>query len=1249
MTIPASLKTIGECALTNCTGLKKFVVANENTVFSADDGVLFGTIDGKKTLIAYPVANDAVSYSIPDDTTVIGTYAFNGAGNVASITIPSTVTNLQTKAFQNTGLTSLSIPNTVTVIGTEILRNCESLEYLYYDSTAALAENTILENAGVKAPNGLTIVFGDSVTTIPKKFARFSDVSHNPRVTAVSWKAGTSVGEQAFYKCTALKTILVCGDSEASVPTATVGVNAFTDLSATAFVPSSISNLPLTQKVYPVHEEKALEAGSTIAIDDFDALDLLGTLSYTLAEPNDDFTVNGKNVSLSNNPTSASAVINASLKLKNVASDVNLGSITLKYAGHKETVTGASGDWKYSYEYYTNVPSDGILSLTGYTGSAETVKLPETLTVSVGDSSNSSTISVNGVASGFAASGVKTVVIPTTIKAIADNAFTSGSVKQVFFLPGSSCESVGKNAFGDASVYCDAALSDTLSEQNNAATICDMIADMSGDNSLVIAYMANQSLTLTGTGRMQDILHYDGAPWYGMRNSISTAKIDDGITYVGAYFLNDCKNVKVITIPSSVASVATNALSSPNFEVVYINSNFSDSTGNYYSQYLNSLKAATVVFGEDVTSIPSYLLNDNTNVNKIVIKGTPSSIGSNICQKANKVTQIYVADNATAQKITGLVKSTNSIFVTGSGTAVDEGTVKNGFSAVSKDGLYAEWYKDIAFSENNKVAANEIISANTTYYAKWADSAYKLDDSLTFEKMSYGTQVTKRIPVTASGVENPSVQAVTASDSFDASIDGMNIAITPKANLPVGTYHETIVVTTGDGATHNVTVNLTVIKAVGTASISLAGWTYGETANTPVPVSETNGKDKVTYQYKVKDADDSTYSNKVPTDAGNYTVKATFAATANYEAATATADFIIAKAKPDVAIKATPTALTGAGTVTLTVTTNAPEKVVPTCDGVTITENEDGTFSAVLPNETKEYIFTANYKGNNNYEEVTASCKVFVSYKSGSSSGSSSSNSYTISAPITENGDVTISPKSAKKGDTVTITVTPDKGYELDAITVKDASGNTVNLIDKGNGKYTFTMPATKVTVSADFAKIQAASTFADVPTSAYYAKAVEWAVKNDITNGKNNSLFGSNDPCTRGQIVTFLWRAAGSPEPTNTSMFADVPVSAYYAKAIAWAVENGITNGMTATEFAPDATCTRGQSVTFMYRALKGTAGSSASFSDVVAGAFYADAVNWAVENNVTNGTSDTTFSPDASCTRAEIVTFMYRADQGK
>lgn len=271
-------------------------------------------------------------------------------------------------------------------------------------------------------------------------------------------------------------------------------------------------------------------------------------------------------------------------------------------------------------------------------------------------------------------------------------------------------------------------------------------------------------------------------------------------------------------------------------------------------------------------------------------------------------------------------------------------------------------------------------------------------------------------------------------------------------------------------------------------------------------------------------------------------------------------------------------------------------------------------------------------------------------------SGSSSSGrddsdpSYAVGIPDkTENGSVSVSPKNASKGDRVTVTVKPDAGYELDSLKVFDKNGKELELTDKGDGRFTFIMPAGRVEVKATFTEEVKISPFRDVSTDAYYYEAVKWAQKKGITGGIGDGLFGPNQPCTRAQIVTFLWRAAGSPEPKAMSSFADVSTDAYYAKAVAWAVENGITTGTGDGKFSPDATCTRAQSVTFLFRAIGKLVDSKAEFSDVLTDSYYANAVAWAVENGVTNGIGDGLFGPDNSCTRAQIVTFLFRAYQGK
>ena len=287
------------------------------------------------------------------------------------------------------------------------------------------------------------------------------------------------------------------------------------------------------------------------------------------------------------------------------------------------------------------------------------------------------------------------------------------------------------------------------------------------------------------------------------------------------------------------------------------------------------------------------------------------------------------------------------------------------------------------------------------------------------------------------------------------------------------------------------------------------------------------------------------------------------------------------------------------------------------------------------------------------FEMPAHNVTVTVNWKANGSSGGggSSAPGYDVSADKTENGAIVVSPQSASKGDSVTITAAPDKGYKLSGIKVIDQNGREVKLTDKGSGKYTFTMPAGKVTIKADFIAQTVDSVFADVSADAYYYEAVKWAADKRITGGIGDSLFAPNQSCTRAQIVTFLWRAAGSPEPKSTNHpFADVSSSSYYEKAVLWAVENGITEGTSDTTFASGTICTRAQGAALLYRAAGSPVVSgSAAFTDVADSAYYADAVKWATEQGITKGISSSLFGPDATCTRAQIVTFLYRMYQGK
>lgn len=278
--------------------------------------------------------------------------------------------------------------------------------------------------------------------------------------------------------------------------------------------------------------------------------------------------------------------------------------------------------------------------------------------------------------------------------------------------------------------------------------------------------------------------------------------------------------------------------------------------------------------------------------------------------------------------------------------------------------------------------------------------------------------------------------------------------------------------------------------------------------------------------------------------------------------------------------------------------------------------------------------------------------------KKPSSSGGFSSGSFFPSYPVntpdkTENGTVTVSTKNATSGSTVTITVKPDDGFKLDELTVIDKNGNELKLTDKGNGKYTFTMPASKVEVNAAFVKEVETSPFGDVSTSVYYYEAVKWAQEKGITGGIGNGLFGPNQPCTRAQIVTFLWRATGSPVVNYAMNMSDVPEGSYYAEAVRWALSEGIATGTTGNTFSPDSECTRAQAVAFLFRY---AASEAVTLQELVSGFSDADSVpgyalpamNWALAEEIVQG-NGSKLMPNDSCTRAQIVTFLFRAYQDK
>ena len=444
------------------------------------------------------------------------------------------------------------------------------------------------------------------------------------------------------------------------------------------------------------------------------------------------------------------------------------------------------------------------------------------------------------------------------------------------------------------------------------------------------------------------------------------------------------------------------------------------------------------------------------------------------------------------------------------------------------------------------------------------------------------------------------------------------------------------------GATVNVVITLTAKD--NQAALTLTGGTtvvYGQTLQ--LGTSGGSGTGAVTYAVTngTGEATIDASGKLTPVKVGTVKVTATKAGDASYNSITsAEVEITITRATPTGAPKYT--AITTSGkTLADAGLTTAGSTLNPNAGTLVWVDNTGTVLSdttAVAANTTYKWLFTPT---DANYTTLTGSIELY--HKSSSGGGGWYYTYYTIKATAGTNGSISPSGwTSVRDGRDQTFTITPDKGYAVAKVLVDGKSVGAVK-------SYTFKNVTKDHTIEAIFMKSNGnpqTGVFVDVAEGSYYEEAIDWAVEKGITNGVSSNMFAPNDPCTRAQIVTFLWRAAGSPAPKSISSFTDVPADAFYAKAVAWAVENGITSGTGESKFSPNATCTRAQAVTFLYRASGSPAVSGkAEFSDVSSTAFYADAVAWAAKKGITTGIGGGLFGSDNDCTRGQIVTFLWRA----
>ena len=845
---------------------------------------------------------------------------------------------------------------------------------------------------------------------------------------------------------------------------------------------------------------------------------------------------------------------------------------------------------------------------------------------------------------------------------------------------GSQLTTIGNDAFTENKALKNIDISSPVTSVGERAFYdCGALESVKIQGSSDVVYPSNIFSAWTSSGRKPaplKTLEIDaGKIQFSLSNnqkdSIETIVLGDGVTEIPNNFAANCTKLTSVSLSDALTSVPASAFKGcSSLKKVGISENSAlQSIGD--NAFQNS-GLTQIYIPKNVTSIGTGAFNRTpiTVFDMSDVLANSMTVGRYAINNwygedeekpdwKDDFKYIYVSNSGVANSVNTKTSTSNcnyAFFVTNGGS-VD--ATKKGFAAVYRTGYTAQWY-DNENCIGSPVTGN-LVTGNT-YYANWTKSASVTltSDPTADEGDNVSATYNPNGAVTLS-VQNPGEDWLYTWMKNDKQISVAGNSLTLYTPSESGKYSVQIM-TKGSNPliwTSN-KVNVTITKAdVANTAKQNVRHTFGTTYD----VSNLFGIDpnagKATYalvENPDKNAGTATLEGNLltVTKAGTVKVSLTTAQTDNYNAGTAvTATLTVDKATPSIKISADQTSLTGSGTVKLTVTPNGVPtegKIEVTCDNGITVNNKDGMFTATLPNETKTYTFTASYAGDDNHNNANATCKVSVTHRSsGSSSGSSTTTSNSVSASTASNGKVSLDKSTAKKGDTVTVTVTPDAGYQLDKLTVTDKNGNVLKLTDKGDGKYSFTMPDGKVEVKAVFAKKVETSPFDDVSADAYYNKAVQWAQEKGITDGISSNLFGPKQPCTRSQIVTFLWRAAGSPEPKGTAAgMTDVVPGSYYAKAVAWAVENGITTGTAEGTFSPDATCTRAQAVTFLARAQNAKATGKTAFSDVPADSYFADAVAWAQANGVTTGTSETTFSPDNDCTRAQIVTFLYRANQG-
>lgn len=685
-----------------------------------------------------------------------------------------------------------------------------------------------------------------------------------------------------------------------------------------------------------------------------------------------------------------------------------------------------------------------------------------------------------------------------------------------------------------------------------------------------------------------------------------------------------------------------------------------------------SVKPTSLV-GTDTLTVTGTLKYNSANVNAAnEITFTPTAITTGNYRLAATEVLTITGAKITAKdvKLTGGINATDRSYVK------DNKTVDLTKGTLTFDGLVGSETLDVNIPATGTISDAKVGAYNVTYSGvTLADGTGKASNyKLVSPLPAVMVNITKAaaltladIPVSQKFTTTTGEKAIGAVMPTDAgaltytkdaesktgsvTVTSWDVDSTGKVTytLSGGVAGDTVTlpVTIGSDNYENSTVNvkITLTAKDDQTALTLTGGTtvvYGQTLQ--LGTSGGSGTGAVTYAVTngTGEATIDATGKLTPVKVGTVKVTATKAGDASYNSITsAEVEIHITRATPTGTPKYTAITTSGKTLAEAGLTTTGSNLSVPgTVKWVDDTTGADlPATTTVEANKLYKWVFTPNDSAN--YTTLTGSIELY--HKSSSGGGGWYYTYYTIKATAGTNGSISPSGwTSVRDGRDQTFTITPDKGYAVAKVLVDGKSVGAVK-------SYTFKNVTKDHTIEAIFMKSNGnpqTGVFVDVAEGSYYEEAIDWAVEKGITNGVSSNMFAPNDPCTRAQIVTFLWRAAGSPAPKSMSSFTDVPADAFYAKAVAWAVENGITSGTGESKFSPNATCTRAQAVTFLYRASGSPAVSgSAEFSDVATNAYYADAVAWAAKKGITTGIGGGLFGSDNDCTRGQIVTFLWRA----